>query len=220
MSKHGWERGEIKLPSAEATSFRHSLVEFHNNRNTILFATAKGFYTRLKTIGKGKRNFDFHTAYNDMAAPTSYGSSNPIDGYDEIMDAIFPYEQDGAFFGRSRKPKAPKKNQFKHLPLSAKGISVGGEAGISFKGNVVIWSVSENNHSVERAHEHKIAQHFFKLLSMVKWTNRSGGEIVGNDEYNRDARESGGGANYVTMRFGASDVQWRKSLGLAAKRSF
>src|SRR5271170_7446062 len=215
MSKHGWERGEIKLPSAEAVAFRHGMVEFFNQRQTRLFSDSVSLFKFIKAAGKGKRNFDYHEAARKHAVMTrSYGygiGSDQVEGFDEMFDAIFPYEQNG----RSRKPKAPKKKDFALAKLSAKGLPVGSEAGIEFKGSTVIWSVGENNHSVERAHEHAVGREFFKRLSRVKWTARSGGEIVGNDEYNRENTSSGGGGNYTTNRYGSADKQ-----SLSAMRSW
>jgi len=217
MSCSNWERGEIKLPSTAAVAFRHDMVNFYNNRMTILFGKAQGVYTYLKAQGKGKRNYDYEEAFRKFmeSGSGSYGRVDAIDaeGYDELHDALFPYDQKHVA-GKNRKPKAPKKNQFKHLNLSTKGMNVGHEASIFFKGRVLLWSVSENNHSVERAHEHSVARHFFKRLSEVNWTRGSGGELVGNDEYNEESRESGGGANYVTARYG----QEQKVINRAFRR--
>jgi hypothetical protein len=233
MSKHGWERGEIKLPSDQAVAFRHDLVNTYNQIQTRLFDRAKDVYTRLKVASKGKRNFDFSSAFdllmlgitdnNALANANAFynnaclrnGEPYEKDGYGEIKSALFPYD---AIIGReSLKPKAPKKNQFKPAKLSAKSLSVGDEAAIGFlKGNIVAWGVSENNHSVERAHNHAMGKAFFRRLAQVKWTSRSGGEIVGNDEYNRENERSGGGANYVTNRYGNADKQFKQSFAAVA----
>jgi hypothetical protein len=219
MSKSCWERGEIKLPSDQAVSFRHSLVTFYNQRQDKMYADALALYTRLKATGKGKRNFDFDAAFGQIACPQSYGISHPVEGYDEIYNVLFPYEKnEKQMWNRVRKPKAPKKSSFKHLKLSTKNIPVNDESGITFKGSTVIWSVSENNHAVERAHENPMGRQFFKQLSLVKWTTRSGGTIIGNDEYNEDSgREyAGGGGSYVTNRYGKDDKQFKQSLGAVA----
>lgn len=219
MSRNEWERGEIKLSTKEFSSVRRDLIAFHNARQVRLFERAKRVYGLLKAAGKGKRGFDYHAAFElTLRVPDHQRSyrADDLDGYDEIFDAIFPSEQIAAMpFERSRKPKAPKKNQFAPLKQSVERIDVGGEAGIGFdrKRRVVTWGVAENNHSVERAHDHPIGREFFNRLSRVVWTRGTGGEIVGNDEYNQDTDFAGGGANYVTQRFGAAGKPFRKAFG-------
>ena len=63
----------------------------------------------------------------------------------------------------------------------------------------LVWDVSENNRAVEHAHDHWFAKLVFEALGKITWTRNSGGKIIGNDEYNRDAgREyEGGGGSYT-----------------------
>jgi hypothetical protein len=222
MSKNCWERGELKMSVKEFGSFRRDMIAFHNDRSARMFSKAQHLYVNLKELGKGKRGFDYHTALENMLTNGSMRlSSYEIDGGDEITNALFPYEKINEHFtGRSKRPKAPKRSQFNPLKTNADRIPVGSEAGIGFdkKRRVVIWSVSENNHAVERAHDHGTGKEFFKRLSRVNWTLGTGGEIVGNDEYNQDTRESGGGANYVTNRYGVAEKQFHQSF--AAVRSW
>jgi len=167
MSKSCWERGEIKLPSDQAVAFRHSVVKFFNQHQTSLYGTAVSLSAQLKAAGKGKRNFDFLEAFRNLM-----NSQRCVEAdYFVIERSIFPYDEKE--HKQSRKPKTPKKQDFKLANLSAKGVNAGDEAGIGFKGSVVTWGVSENNHAVERAHEHPVAREFFRLLSQVKWRGAS-----------------------------------------------
>jgi hypothetical protein len=215
MSKNCWERGEIKMSVKEFGAVRRDLIAFNNERQTRLFNRSKEIYTALKNAGAGKRGFDFHSAYNAIMTSNHsiYSSVHDADGYDEIQDALFPYESSEHFTGRSRKPKAPKKNQFAMLKQNAEGINVGGEAGIGFnkKTRVITWGVSENNHAVERAREHAMGREFFKRMSRVVWTRSTGGTIWGNDEYNEDAGRdhAGSGGSYVTARYGTADKAFK-----------
>jgi len=221
MSKHDWERGEILLSVKEFGPFRREMIAFHNQRSADLFVRAQQVYKTLKITGKGKRGFDYHSACEAIIAGAArnvyytVNNVNDVDGISEIFDSIFPNEQvEGIGWTRSRRPKAPKRSQFTPLKTNTESVPVGDEAGISFdkKRRVVIWNVSENNHAVERAHEHSTGKEFFKLLGRVEWTRGTGGEIVGNDEYNREASHEGGGGNYVTGRYGAAERKYRESF--------
>lgn len=232
MSTNNWERGEIKMSVKEFGSFRRDMIAFYNGQQTQFLAKAQQVYTALKSASKGKRNFDFESAFDlamlGMSEVTlqnsamfynntvmRHGEPSEKAGYDEIKDAIFPYEQvEGKGYVRSRRPKAPKKASFAHLKQNADGMSVGHEGGISFvkKLRTVIWSVPENNHAVDRAHDHPVGREFFKRLSRVNWTRGTGGQITGNDEYNRENRGEGEGSNYVTARYGVAEKQFKQSL--------
>jgi len=78
------------------------------------------------------------------------------------------------------------------------------EACLTFdrKLHALTWVVEENNHAVDRARESWLGRTLFSALKKVPWTRSTGGKFIGNDEYNGDSRENGGGANYVTARFG------------------
>jgi hypothetical protein len=66
----------------------------------------------------------------------------------------------------------------------------------------LFWDVSENNRAVDRARQHDFVTRVFQRLNRTKWTRNTGGVIVGNNEYNRDADYVGGGGNYVSASYG------------------
>ena len=104
----------------------------------------------------------------------------------------------------------PQKKKFPFLALSkSTGLNLSG-AHVSFnnENHSVAWEVYENNRAVESANEHWFAKKLFAALGSVKWTRNSGGQIIGNDEYNRDADYEGGGGHYVTKSYG-SNTHWR-----------
>ena len=57
----------------------------------------------------------------------------------------------------------------------------------------------------------------FRYLKRVTWTSRSGGQNIGNDEYNRDSYDAGSGGNYVVREFSAA-AQRRAAAAAAAQR--
>ena len=95
----------------------------------------------------------------------------------------------------------PKKNLLDKKPLTKDCLlSLGGSA-IIFKDRTVIWDVAENNHAVQDERARPLAKFFFRKLDNLTWTRGSGGKIVGNDEYNREADYEGGGGAYVTATY-------------------
>ena len=121
----------------------------------------------------------------------------------------------------------PKKKDFPASSTKWPGCSFGDfSISVNNEAKTLGWNVSENNHAVEHAREHPMGRAFFKVLAGVKWTRGSGGVLSGNDELSRDNNhEEGGGANYVTARFGplgeASDPLQRllkRAKSSAAKR--
>lgn len=57
----------------------------------------------------------------------------------------------------------------------------------------------------------------FRYLERVTWTSRSGGQIIGNDEYNRDSCEAGGGGNYVVREYSTKHNQATRLTGARAQ---
>jgi hypothetical protein len=214
MSRREWERGELKVSGKEFVSIRRDMVAFVNQRQVRLYEKAQTCYQWLKNAGKGKRGYDYQLALASFLSD---------DTYHEIFHVIFPYEKvlengSGAAWKHSRKPKAPKKKSFAPLKQNVERINVGREASIGFdrKTRTIHWSTGENNHAVDSAREHAIGREFFKRLSRVVWTRGTGGEIIGNDEYNEESGHdhAGSGGSYVTARYGNAEKQFRKSLGV------
>lgn len=93
-------------------------------------------------------------------------------------------------------------------------VDCGGEAFYYLRPDThtVFWDVGENNHAQERAREEPNARVLFKALGKIKWGRGSGGDIIGNDEYNRDDCTAGGGGNYVVESFGPKKKRRNKTL--------
>jgi len=88
MSRNEWERGELKMSVKEFGSVRRDMVAFCNERQAQLFERAKTIYQTLKTSGKGKRNFDFLSAYDAILNSNNHNDAD-ADGYDEIYRSLF-----------------------------------------------------------------------------------------------------------------------------------
>ena len=193
MSKYEWEQGTIQLSAKEFSRVRSSLVKFVNDKMDGLFKKTKQIREQILVEGKGKRAFDYREA----------AMSRIKDSHEDrrILLGLFRDKPSSC-----QKPYSPRRKDFPLRSIRRLAtIRCGQEdAFITFHKSTrrITWSVNENNHAVETAHETDEAREFFRLLGTVEWTRNTGGTIVGNDEYNEDSEYEGGGGNYVTMEFG------------------
>lgn len=118
------------------------------------------------------------------------------------------------------KPRKPLARDFPNATSKTLKFAAGleGRISISTTGPNVGWDVYEGNHAIEYASNSNMGRVFLSLVSKVQWTRGSGGTIVGNDEYNQSILEAGGGANYVTRRFGPLGQEDLKFLRASLKQ--
>lgn len=223
MSCYEWEAGEIHIPASQWARFRTELLRKWNERQTANWELAKDAHKAAKEAAKGKRGESRTKAIRESLAKSAGGRldkwglfeaprkrSQWWGGVEEDSDASTRWEMlqshclDGWGKSANLVKTQPKKKDFGLKALTKSASLYSGDAHISFnnENSVVVWHVSENNHACERAHEWWFAKELFKALGRIKWTRNSGGQIVGNDEYNRDADYAGGGANYIKQNFG------------------
>lgn len=193
MSCNEWERGIFNLSSTEFSKFKKELLERINENRLHSYQVSLEIHKSLKSIGKGKRNFDFG---KELRLLEESGNKN-LD-WDLISDAIIDKE--------TRKLKLPKKKDFAPLKRN-QDLFEGPEFYIRFspKEHKIVWNVQENNHACDDARDSFLGKEFFHLLSRVIWTTRTGGTIVGNNEYRSESCDEGGGANFVKDRYGCEN---------------
>ena len=188
MSCYEWESGSIKLPSAEAVRFRKDLSSGINDLNDRLISKVNQMIDSWKKLKK-KRN-------------PNYSLQEQFFKYiDSLNSTDFYRVQYIIKFDSRDMPLKVKKKDLAYQKQSLIDL-LGCDWRMIVKGTQVRWSVEENNHAVADAHSDSSVRLLFRLLTRVKWTKRSGGVICGNDEYNKDSLEFGGGANYINRRFG------------------
>lgn len=189
MSCYNWERGTIKIPAKEYIKFRNDIVRSWNERQARVLMQAKALHAKLKS----KKTFD----WSEASQVVRQYCSEP----EMCTDLLFKRE-----LFTEWKLRAPLKKNLSTVSTRGSNLHVIQlpEATITFNDTdkTVTWAVHENNRAVERAHTDPTARELFRLLHQIKWTRGSGGQIVGNDEYNCDDYNFGGRANYVTMQFG------------------
>lgn len=127
------------------------------------------------------------------------GSDDDCNQVDVVKRMVFVYAKDErGWVDRSKKPKLVKPKKPKAIPLKETRY---GNVSLDLKAREATWDVGENNHACESARNTAMGRAFFDALSRVTWTRGSGGKIVGNDEYNREGCDEGGG-NYVKDEYG------------------
>ena len=206
MSHYGWERGTIKLPSAEFSRLRQELAAIDLSEKKRLFDASQDFWKSLTAKQRIDSNaheqawFAYDKAHTTrryrggMWGGTEEVSSLPSDLADLILHNA-----------RRGKPARILKEQIEFPTNRTTQFRVGLEAVITFDKSTssVEWGVSENNHAVQEAHDHYLGRKLFELLKTVKWTRGTGGYLYGNDEYSRDEDNgAGAGAHYETSAFG------------------
>lgn len=204
MSCYEWAHGEIKLPSGTMPILRAHLTAVADRIIGDLVDETTRAWDRLKKVSPAKRQsllWDMELSEDTCHLLCQY-KANPKTGKWETKYA---------------KPSLAviKKHVMGREDVYGKGkclvLRCGYEATITLHGNTVIWDVPENNHARERADAHPLAVALFDFLeSRVEWTARSGGKIVGNDEYHRDSYEAGGGGNYVIREYSKKAVAERR----------
>lgn len=213
MSKYCWEEGTIKIPSRSWASFKKELREVYNRLQKKSYKVALQAYETLLKAGKGKRGIDWKNEFNRLLWD---GHIHIPDGVDilKLRKSIFPFDPKKQ--ENRKRPRKPKKKDFPLANSSTTRLELDGDAHILFdnKTRSVSWVVYENNHAVENARAHPLGIAFFRALDKMKWTRGTGGEIIGNDEYNRESRDAGGGGNYITAIYGTNTDKGLPNLQL------
>lgn len=191
MSCNGWESGTILLPRQSVAGVRKVVREAVNELHASNYRKARELWQRHGT--ELRRSV---VAAQEKGTPYAnfWGIVDEADETYEVMDALRKAAEAG---------KAPKHDFVRpHATTRAMTTVELHVASIRFDGRKLHWAVGWNNHAREEAHEHLVVAALFKTLDRLAWTRGSGGVIVGNDEYNRDNVDAGGGGNYITFAFG------------------
>lgn len=204
MSKYQKEYGSFKIPSAEFVELKRKIIDAYNKHqdNTFDFAqTLHGVLVQSKLKAEGSDlPFDplFDKAVETVKSRLDISAVRGVDIYGAVTRSLC--DEEGLQLRR------PLKKDFPHIPISTQKCSIeftpGAYISIDQENKAVSWEVEENNHSVDEARDHPVANVFFKALSGVHWERGTGGMIHYTDEYMRDAFGSGGDTSRISSRFG------------------
>jgi len=205
MSCYEWENGRIKFSTAEYGKAKKGFIQVLKDQQETAFKNAGRLHGKMLEYSKGMRNIDWKSVYSECHIEKRTHSGR-WGGAISWVDL----DSEGTFYNtafkecNTKKPLQPKKKDyFTKIDRKNPGFEHD-DFNISFNDSIkyVCWSVEENNHACERAREHEVSGAFFRLLNNAKWTRNTGGVIVGNNKYNRDNCDVGGGENTINDRYG------------------
>ena len=220
MSCYEWEQGIIIIPKPKWAEFRKTLIKAHNDALISTHAAACAAYDFAEEKVKGMRGEGRTKALEDAFAAYFGGTPSRLgSGYYDFPTKTVGYgweakttSREDEWFKcmnvvsdwRTKEWSKPKKKDLGLIPLTGDAVIRLENASIKLVNEThsVTWSVEENNRACDHARQEPLAILLFTLLDKMEWTRGSGGKIVGNDEYSRDSREYGGGANYVKSEYG------------------
>lgn len=224
MSNYNWARGKVKLPAKFYPKVRDAILAAWNKQQQDRLALAEKVYAEIKKI-KVPRGTDKRSLIEDACdREDTLGKGSPLcrlmaraddETCEQIADSIFPvtYKENKRIV--ATRPLKPKKKDFPLVNSRTKRLDGSyGDFWCIFDGatKTIRFGCAENNRAQERFMDHPIFAAIDRALSNVEWTSRTGGTLVGNDEYSRDSYEEGEGGNYKLR-------EWSKKA-TANKRSF
>lgn len=239
MSCYEWEAGTIKIPSAEWASVKSNIREAVNKRQEALFVVAELVYKdmadqlpELKASLKAKKIYhhDFVSKLHEIVNKRieAHGRRSITSIFDDedcstVLDVIVILRDPKTYQPITPKLRKPLKKDF---PIHNGAVSHfdQGDCSVTFNNDdrTVRWEVYENNHAVDRARDSILGKAFFDAMKKVTWTRDSGGQILGNDEYSREAgREyEGGGGSQVKATFSAEQQKRDKEMSSRSYNSY
>lgn len=226
MSRNDWERGTIILPSAAVAPLKKQLRDFTNRLHADVRARAVRIHKEIRTTSVTKYRAELTRrsgrVHGGREAKLGYLGLVEHLAYDVLEGICRDAERGGVKLHQATvadvEQIAPKATN--RTTVFAVHDQYGcPEASIDFDGRKVTWDVMEGNRNCENARASALGGTFFDALRRVTWTRGSGGVVVGNDEYNEDSKEHGGGANYIVDDFGPlGEAERAYSMGMTPQQ--
>jgi len=199
MSCYEWSHGKIVLPSGQFATFRKAFEEAERNKVESVFEMTQEFWKRLSP--KERRE---QPAYRD--AVSGFEWTGPPEFLHEarfvlIQHAARAVDSDASDMRPCRVLKGDLQ-----WPNNRTRVFQNADLFITFDpgARTVEYTVHENNHAREWADNSMLGTLWNQQIARVRWTRNSGGVILGNDEYHREAAldSAGAGGSYVVAAYG------------------
>jgi hypothetical protein len=208
MSNSNWERAEIVVPESSWAAFRNTVLAAWNAEQDRLLARAGVLHALIMAEAGGRDDVDWRAVVAKVR--TGHPATSGEDGYviRRMFNAIvIPVaESNGRWIdtmgirGAGGTPPEPTRELYPPADPASGPIRFD-DATIELDedARTLRWTVNANNHAVENARRHPVAQTMFLELARMTWDDASGGSVSGGDEYH-GGREDGAGS--IRMRYG------------------
>lgn len=206
MSRYEWEKGTLILPAKAYRPLKQALLAHWNQCLEHDLAVLERLHeaTRLRCFQDKTQPVTHHLS-QELQRETSPSSRYSQCLY--VFKVLDDYQAHEFLVKKSEKGPRLVRPTRKALPWATRAthsLQAGYEGHLSFDDDrrQVTWSVGQNNHAIDDARGSPIGAEFFRQLRQVQWCRGTGGAFVGNDEYNQDDDNAGGGGNYLKDCFG------------------
>ena len=214
MSRYEWEGGTLTLPTAAVSPVRNALTDAANKHHDAVLAECLRLWNG--PIAKTSSAKLYRERLN--AALMSSRLTEPVsDAVGYVMEEIT-----STYRGGNGNPRTPRASDVEIAAPRANSRSTtfsGGEWSIQIDGAKLTYRTGDNNHAIDHARAHPVVTAMFRVLAGTNWTRATGGVFAGNDEYNRESRDSGSGSNYITEAFGPlGEGEKAAQMGISLER--
>lgn len=213
MSRYEWESGEFTLPAADVPRIKAALRDFVNSVRTDAKTRALELHRQVNTSNRDRYFATLRSLHAQRSTMTDlYGNERVT--RDDLVDSaarLILEQMLSSTLSEGKGIRQPQNrdldavipaltNRDNRFPLY--GFGCHADAYVTFTGRTATYEVPENNHARDYADGSPMNALFFHLLETLSWTRGTGGYTSGNDEYNRDNRDYGAGANYLIRAYG------------------
>ncbi|NTF17589.1 hypothetical protein G6L37_04200 [Agrobacterium rubi] len=240
MSCYEWERGRIKIPSADWAKTKAHIRDAMNRRQTALFEVAEKIHAELVTVLPDLKKQLKAKSINDWTCERMLDDvvrkhMKAMESRQRVGVQLFDEDDSRDLLEKivvTRDPKTRQTIPAKLRKPQKRDYPISGNTVLHFTGmdcavllendtRTAQWEVYENNHAIEHARASVLGTAFFAAMEKITWVKGTGGEIYGNNEYNVDSGRDhpGGGGSLVNQTFSMEQQKKDKAAAEAARRS-
>lgn len=213
MSVYEWSAGSIKLPTGVLPKMLKDFQVSESQLQSSAFDHCQTFWRELPK--RAKTDFEVYSKSRSEYLYTLHDSSEFgfLPGFVKRDTSDLRWEIENQLPWKARRLLKTDVNWVNSKTIHFSNGDL--ELDFNRKLSKVNYYVPENNHARDHAGKSRLHRRFMDWMGSITWTSRSGGVIVGNDEYNQCGDGGlGGGGNYLVYAFGDVGVREAKRYGL------